>query len=112
MRTFLALIFVAGATCAAAAADGPYHLIKEIQIGGTGGWDYVSVDPQAHRLYVSHATKVVVVAIDTGKVVGEIAGTAGVHGFALFAPYLAIVFAALHLRSRRRARAALVPVYA
>jgi hypothetical protein len=37
---------------------------------------------------------------------------AGVHGFALFAPYLAVVFTALHLRSRRRARAALVPVAA
>ena len=37
---------------------------------------------------------------------------AGVHGFALFAPYLAVVFTALHLRSRRRARLALVPVVA
>ena len=36
---------------------------------------------------------------------------AGVHGFAIFAPYLAVIFAALHLRSRRRARlAATVPV--
>jgi hypothetical protein len=35
---------------------------------------------------------------------------AGVHGFAIFAPYLALVFAALHLRSRSRARAAAVPV--
>jgi hypothetical protein len=35
---------------------------------------------------------------------------AGVHGFAIFAPYLALVFAALHLRSRRRARLAAIPV--
>ena len=64
------------------AAD-PYHLIKEIPIGGEGGWDYISVDPAAHRLYVSHATKVVVADYQTGKVVGEIPDTAGVHGFAI-----------------------------
>jgi DNA-binding beta-propeller fold protein YncE len=64
------------------AAD-PYHLIKEIPIGGEGGWDYITVDPAAHRLYVSHATKVVVVDIDRGTVVGEIPDTLGVHGFAV-----------------------------
>jgi DNA-binding beta-propeller fold protein YncE len=64
------------------AAD-PYHLIKEIPIGGEGGWDYVTVDPAAHRLYVSHATRILVADIDTGKVVGEISDTDGVHGFAL-----------------------------
>jgi len=83
MRTVFALLFVAGATVAAAAADGPYHLVKEIQIGGDGGWDYISVDPQAHRLYLSHATRVMVVDIDAGKVIAEIPDTAGVHGFAL-----------------------------
>ena len=43
----------------AAAADGPYRQLKEIAIGGEGGWDYLSVDTAARRLYVSHATKVV-----------------------------------------------------
>src|SRR2546428_13999302 len=67
------------------AAEGPYQLIKEIPIAGDGGWDYLNVDSTSKRLYVSHASKVVV--IDTGKdeVVGEIAGTPGVHG-AIFAP--------------------------
>ena len=64
------------------AAD-PYHLIKEIPIGGEGGWDYITVDAAAHRLYVSHATKVLVADIDSGKVVGEIPNTEGVHGFAV-----------------------------
>ena len=82
-QNVFALLLVAGATSAAIAADGPYRLIKEIPIGGPGGWDYISVDSQAHRLYVSHATKVVVVDIDAGKVIGEIPDTAGVHGFAM-----------------------------
>jgi DNA-binding beta-propeller fold protein YncE len=68
-------------------ADGPYHLLKEIVIGGEGGWDYLSVDPAGHRLYVTHATKVVVIDTVKDEVVGEIADTPGVHGFA-FAPEL------------------------
>jgi DNA-binding beta-propeller fold protein YncE len=63
--------------------EGPYHFVKEITIGGDGGWDYLSVDAAAHRLYVSHATKVVVVDTQANKVAGEIADTPGVHGFAI-----------------------------
>jgi DNA-binding beta-propeller fold protein YncE len=72
-------------------AEGPYHLQKDIPIGGEGGWDYLSVDPVAHRLYVSHATKVVVIDTTTDAVVGEIADTPGIHGVAL-APELGRVF--------------------
>jgi DNA-binding beta-propeller fold protein YncE len=73
------------------AADGPYRRLKEIAIGGEGGWDYLSVDTAARRLYVSHATKVVVVDIDKDAVVGEIAPAPGVHGIAL-APDLGRAF--------------------
>lgn len=79
----LATIFTAVLTATAGAADGPYKFSKEISIGGEGGWDYLSDDPIAHRLYVSHATKVVVVDTESDKVVGEIADTPGVHGFAI-----------------------------
>jgi YVTN family beta-propeller protein len=61
--------------------EGPYHAGPVIQIGGEGGWDYLSVDSAAHRLYVSHATHVVVVDTQTNKVVGDIPDTPGVHGF-------------------------------
>lgn len=68
------------------AADSPgYHFLKEIPIGGEGGWDYLSVDPAARRLYVSHGARVVVVDIDKYAVVGEIPDTPGVHGFAIAA---------------------------
>lgn len=67
----------------AEAADDLYRLRKEIPLGGEGGWDYLSVDTKARRLYVTHATKIVVIDLDQEAVVGEIADTPGVHGFAV-----------------------------
>jgi DNA-binding beta-propeller fold protein YncE len=64
-------------------AGEPYHLLKEIPVGGDGGWDYLSVDSAARRLYVSHQTKVVVIDLDKETVVGEIPDTPGVHGLAV-----------------------------
>ncbi|HXT39463.1 MAG TPA: YncE family protein, partial [Candidatus Angelobacter sp.] len=63
-------------------AAGPYHFLKEIPVGGDGGWDYSSVDEAGRRLYVSHGTKVVVIDLDKEVVAGEIADTPGVHGLA------------------------------
>jgi DNA-binding beta-propeller fold protein YncE len=75
----------AQAPASSAPAQPSYRKLAEIPIGGEGGWDYLSVDPVARRLYVSHSSKVVVVDIDTNAVVGEIAPTAGVHGIAIAA---------------------------
>jgi DNA-binding beta-propeller fold protein YncE len=58
-------------------------IVHRLKIGGEGGWDYVTVDSAARRLYQSHGDRVVVVNIDDHKVVGEIADTPGVHGVAL-----------------------------
>lgn len=82
MRNLIAIVILLGATVLQA-ADPNYRIIKEIPIGGEGGWDYLIVDPATHRLYVSHATKIVVADTETGKIVGEIGDTAGVHGIAL-----------------------------
>jgi hypothetical protein len=57
------------------AADPEYHVIKKLQLGGEGGWDYLTVDSAARRLYISRSTHVMVVDIDTDKVVGDIADT-------------------------------------
>jgi len=73
------------------AAEGPYKQLAEIKIGGEGGWDYLSVDSVARRLYVSHATKVIVIDMAKNTVVGEIAPANGVHGIAL-APELGLGF--------------------
>jgi YVTN family beta-propeller protein len=69
----------------ASAAPGPsgYHLLKKIPLGGEGGWDYINFDSPTRRLFISRGTKVVVLDVDSGKVVGEIPNTEGVHGIAL-----------------------------
>jgi len=70
-----------GLICATAFCNEAYHSVTEIPIGGEGGWDILTIDSAAGRLYLSHATKVVVVDLNKNVVAGEIADTAGVHGF-------------------------------
>lgn len=79
----LSLFFVANAF----AATPQYNVLKKIEIGGTGYYDYLAVDETARRLYVSHGTQVVVIDLDTDKVAATIPDTPGVHGIA-FAPDL------------------------
>jgi DNA-binding beta-propeller fold protein YncE len=79
----LAIILVLGfGSFAAQAGAAEYSVIKKIPIPGTGGWDYLSVDDAARRLYVSHGTKVEILNLDSGELVGSIA-TVGVHGIAV-----------------------------
>lgn len=66
-----------------ALAENPYKIVKQFPIGGEGGWDYVTLDAKARRLYISHATRVEVLDADSGKVVGAITDTPGVHGIAI-----------------------------
>ncbi len=60
-----------------------YALSGRFAVGGDGGWDYLVCDAPSRRVYVSHATHVVVLDADSGKPVGDIPGTEGVHGIAL-----------------------------
>ena len=60
-----------------------YKLLGEIPVAGDTGWDYLSVDAEARRLYVTHGTHIVVIDLDAQKVVGDIADTPRVHGFAI-----------------------------
>ncbi|MDQ2979375.1 MAG: PQQ-binding-like beta-propeller repeat protein [Acidobacteriota bacterium] len=88
MRNRVTLLLLAGALASvgstALAADPPrYHVARKIEIGGEGGWDYLTVDSAARRLYVSRSTRVIVLDADTGSVVGEIPNTEGVHGIAI-----------------------------
>jgi DNA-binding beta-propeller fold protein YncE len=64
-------------------ADVSYQFIKDISIPGKAQWDYLRVDPDARRLYVSHGTKVEVIDLDKGSLIGAIEDTPGVHGIAL-----------------------------
>src|SRR5947209_17490812 len=76
-KTILATLFLS--TLLLQSGTG-YKVVGHYQIGGTGGWDYINIDSSARRLYVSHSTQVEVVDADTGKIVGTIADTPGVHG--------------------------------
>jgi hypothetical protein len=70
-----------------AAGSSGYHLIKKVKLGGTGGWDYLTVDQATHRVFISRGTKVIVVDPTTEKILGEIPDTQGVHGIALAAEF-------------------------
>ncbi len=76
---FLGLV----ATVALAAPPSGYHIIKKVPIPGAGGWDYVTIDDAARRVYVSHAAQVEVLNADTFELVGTIPNTPGVHGIAI-----------------------------
>jgi len=65
------------------AAETPYHFLKEIPVPGDEGWDWLSVDESARRLYVTHGSRIVVIDLDSGTIAGEIADTPGVHGLAV-----------------------------
>ncbi len=65
------------------AGDSGYHIIKKLKVGGDGGWDYLTIDSTARRLYISRSTHVMIIDLDTDKVVGDIPNTPGVHGIAV-----------------------------
>jgi len=70
-------------TLAVAAPAANYQLAQTYVLGGSGGWDYLTYDPASKRLFISRGTHVMVVDPSTGKIVGDIPNTPGVHGIAL-----------------------------
>jgi YVTN family beta-propeller protein len=71
------------ATVMSAGAQAPYKVIDQWKVGGTGGWDYLLADGPAHRLYLTHNSRVEVVDTSTGKLLGAISGMKSTHGVAL-----------------------------
>jgi DNA-binding beta-propeller fold protein YncE len=65
------------------AAGSGLHVIKTYKIGGDGGWDYLKMDPESRHLFISRSTHVIVIDADSGKPLGDIPDTPGVHGIAL-----------------------------
>ncbi len=60
-----------------------YKVEARYPVPGVGGFDYLTVDSSARRVYISHGTQVDVLDADSGKVVGAIPDTPGVHGIAI-----------------------------
>ena len=80
----ISLIVVAFVLSAAATAKTPhYQVVKTWKLGGDGGWDYLTVDSDGHRLFIARSTRVMVIDTESGKQLGEIPDTPGVHGVAL-----------------------------
>lgn len=66
-----------------AKAQKPFAVQDKWKVGGEGGWDYLLDDSSAHRLYITHGTRVEVIDSNTGKSIGAITGLKGTHGVAL-----------------------------
>jgi DNA-binding beta-propeller fold protein YncE len=80
MAAWISLIIFSMITMAAAA---DYKVTQTWKLGGDGGWDYIKVDSDGHRLFIARATRVMVIDTSSGKQVGEISDTQGVHGVAI-----------------------------
>jgi DNA-binding beta-propeller fold protein YncE len=77
----LLVISVFGLQLLAAGQD--LRVTKSYKLGGDGGWDYLTVDHGSHHLFISRSTHVMVIDADSGKPIGDIPDTPGVHGIAL-----------------------------
>src|ERR1700693_1900008 len=87
----IAALVLASSALGAEGEGGKHQIVKKIPLEGGGRWDYVTVDPEAHRVYIARATHVTVLDAASGAVVGDIPDTPGVHGVAV-APDLGIGF--------------------
>jgi hypothetical protein len=78
------LVILAGLLVAApAAAQTEWTVTKTFQIGGQGGWDYLTLDPQTHRLFVPRSTHTMVIDTESGTIIADIPGQKNAHGVAL-----------------------------
>jgi DNA-binding beta-propeller fold protein YncE len=83
MTAFLLVAALALIPAGRAFAQGQWAVEKTFHIGGEGGWDYVTLDEQNHRLYVPRTTHTLVIDADSGKTIADIPGQKHNHGVAL-----------------------------
>ena len=69
--------------CLPAHAQPSWEVLKTFPIGGQGGWDYLTVDPQTHQVYVPRTTHTMVIDAQSGKVIADLPGQKNAHGVAL-----------------------------
>src|SRR5712671_127557 len=79
----ITLLVLLCAACLPALAQTKWEVVKTLKIGGQGGWDYLTVDPQTHLLYVPRSTHTMVIDPDSGKTVADIPGQKRAHGVAV-----------------------------
>ncbi len=85
MKSFASLLFLVagGAVAAMAAAATQYAVLQRHPLGGSGGWDYLTIDAATHHLLIARNDRVMVVDTRDGKPAGEISGMQHIHGIAL-----------------------------
>jgi hypothetical protein len=66
-----------------APAQTNWEVVKTFQVGGQGSWDYLTVDPATHRLYVPRSTHTMVIDGETGKTIADMPGQKIAHGVAI-----------------------------
>ncbi len=71
------------ASLAPVQAQSGWQVEKALSVGGQGGWDYLTVDPQTHRLYVPRSTHTMVIDSASGQVIADIPGQKIAHGVAI-----------------------------
>ena len=88
MRKLVLLWLLACATLLAQQAEvpmatslssSPFSIRNTWFIGGMGSWDYLTMDPNAQRLFIAHGHAVQVVDVKTGELAGEITGLGEAH---------------------------------
>src|SRR5712671_1823359 len=79
----VSILILSPAAFHAAPQAGGYHVIRNITLGAEGGWDYITVDPDAKRIYAPRSEDIQVVDEVSGKIIGDITGMKGLHGIAV-----------------------------
>jgi YVTN family beta-propeller protein len=84
MKRVLAVVILAAIGAAfPASAQKQYKVVNRVTLGGEGGWDYLTYDKDAHRLFITRGSHVMVVDTGSLKVTGDIPDLSGIHGVAL-----------------------------
>jgi len=79
MRRFTLLLSL----CAAPLSAQSYEITHRYNVGGDGGWDYIVTDAPNHRVFIARQNRVMVVDMNTGRLISELTGINGAHGVAL-----------------------------
>lgn len=72
-----------GAAPSLARDNAPPRVIETFKLGGEGSWDFLTLDADARRLYVTRGDHVMVIDADSGKLLADITGANHSHGVAL-----------------------------
>jgi len=83
MRTFITAFLLLVSVSLINAQTSQYKFLKKIPLEGDGKWDYLKMDGERERLFVSHQDRVHIIDLKTDKAIGVITGLNGVHGIAL-----------------------------